>query len=124
MERSQRWPRRLLIGGCLLMVLGAADPLEGSVVIVAGTAAASVGAWLGGSRFRTLLLGSTALVWVGVALMFGLSALGGVGGSTGRSVWWAVVVLPYPVGWIGALIAAVRSLRPGGSTVLDQRARL
>ena len=37
---------------------------------------------------------------VGVDDGLGLNALGGVGGQTGRSYWWAPVALPYPAGWI------------------------
>jgi 4-hydroxybenzoate polyprenyltransferase len=39
--------------------------------------------------------------------LFGLSAVGGFGGTTGRSAWWAVLILPYLAGW------AVGILGPG-----------
>jgi hypothetical protein len=39
-------------------------------------------------------------------VMAGMSALGGIGGDTGRSYWWALLFLPYPVGWIMALTGA------------------
>jgi hypothetical protein len=31
----------------------------------------------------------------------------GIGRSTGRSMWWGLVILPYPVGWLMALAGGV-----------------
>jgi hypothetical protein len=31
--------------------------------------------------------------------MWGLTMIGGIGGSSGRSVWWGVLILPYLIGW-------------------------
>jgi hypothetical protein len=93
------------------MVIGALDPLEGSLVILPGIGLVALGALLGNSRYRTLLLWSFVLVAVGVGALSGLSALGGFGGNSGRSNWWALAILPYPVGWIMGLIGAIRSLR-------------
>ncbi|WP_166790785.1 hypothetical protein [Cryobacterium mannosilyticum] len=36
-----------------------------------------------------------------------MSALGGVGGTSGVSMWWSILVLPYPVGWLMALVGAI-----------------
>ena len=50
------------------------------------------------------------LTAVGIGAMFGLSAVGGVGGSSGHSAWWLLTVVPYPVGWImglGGVLALV-----------------
>jgi hypothetical protein len=47
--------------------------------------------------------------------MFALSAVGGIGGKSGHSMWWGVLMLPYPVGWIlglaGAISALIRSFK-------------
>lgn len=110
MRASNRWSRPLVIGGLAAMLLGALDPLEGSLIILPGAAAAALGARLGGTRWRSLLLWSFVLVAVGVAALFAMSAVGGLGGSTGRSMWWALVLLPYPVGWVLGLIGAVLTL--------------
>ena len=56
---------------------------------------------------RTLLMAAQA----GVAALFGLSALGGIGGDSGRSMWWAVLLVPYVTGWVLALVESVRVLR-------------
>jgi len=42
--------------------------------------------------------------------MFALSAVGGIGGKSGHSMWWGVLVLPYPVGWLMALVGGVIAL--------------
>ncbi len=43
--------------------------------------------------------------------LWGMSAIGGIGGSTGRSMWWALVLLPYPVGWVMGFAGVIRALR-------------
>jgi hypothetical protein len=104
------WSRIVAITGLVLLILGAIDPLEGSVVILAGAAMEAVGAFLGRSRFRVLLLWAFGLIAVGVAFLFILSSFGGLGGDTGLSMWWAPVLLPYPVGWILGVVGAIRRL--------------
>ena len=50
------------------------------------------------------------LTAVGIGALFGLSAVGGVGGSSGRLAWWLLTVVPYPAGWImglGGVLALV-----------------
>lgn len=111
MHDAGRWPRLLVIVGLVAMVLGALDPLEGSLVILAGAGLAALGAWLGNSLHRMLVYWSFALVAVGVGALWGLSAVGGFGGKTGRSNWWGLVLLPYPVGWILGLLGANRIRR-------------
>lgn len=116
MEKRQLWTRVLAIAGLVLMVLGALDPLEGSLVILGGAGLAAAGASIGRSRHRQILLRALLLIATGVALMFGLSAMGGLGGETGRSMWWALVLLPYPAGWIMGIVGSVKrlvELRPG-----------
>jgi hypothetical protein len=111
MNRARHWPRILVLVGLVAMVIGALDPLEGSFVILPGVGLVAFGARRGNSSQRTLLLSSVVLVAVGVGALFGLSALGGFGGNSGRSNWWALAVLPYPVGWAMGIVGAIRSLR-------------
>lgn len=101
------WSRILVVLGTLAMLVGAIDPLEGSLVILPGAAVAASGAFLGRSRYRRYLGVSFVLVAVGVGAMFLLSARGGFGGNTGRSMWWGLVILPYPLGWLLGLVAAI-----------------
>jgi hypothetical protein len=101
------WARILVILGLLGMAVGALDPLEGSVVILAGVGLVAFGAFLAKRRYRKLLGTSFLLVAVGVGAMFVTSAFGGIGGNSGRSMWWGVVMLPYPIGWITGLVGAI-----------------
>ena len=84
------------------MIVGMLDPLEGSVVILAGSGLVTLATWLGHQEkalaiYRTWLFGMIAF---GVIAMFVISAMGGLGGKTGRSMWWGLVLLPYPFGWL------------------------
>jgi hypothetical protein len=106
-----RMPRFLVIAGLLIMLLGAVDPLEGSLLILPGSGLLAVGAYLGKTTHRKPLLWSFALVLVGVSAMFLLSAYGGIGGNTGRSYWVGLVILPYPVGWLAGLYFGIRTWR-------------
>jgi hypothetical protein len=102
------WARWLVVAGLAAMVLGALDPLEGSLVIVPGTGLAALGAFLGRSRRRVFSYWALLLVAIGVAALVGVSAVGGLGDGTGRSLWWAVlVVVPYAAGWLLGIIGAV-----------------
>lgn len=103
--------RMLVIVGLVLMVGGALDPLEGSVVILAGSAVAAAGAFFGQMRRYRLQVTAFLLIAIGVAALFGLSALGGVGGNTGRSIWWLALCVSYPVGWVLGLFGAAATLR-------------
>lgn len=103
--------RALVIVGLVLMLIGVLDPLEGSVVIVAGSGLAALGACFGNSRHRFLVYQSFALIALGVGAIWGLSAIGGIGGMSGHSAWWGSLILPYPVGWILGLVGAIRMLR-------------
>lgn len=115
MDKPGRWARILVIVGLVAIAIGVLDPLEGSLVILPGAALIALGAWLGKSRHRVLLYWAVVLVAVGVGALWGLSALGGVGGDTGRSMWWLLVLLPYPIGWIMGLVGAILTLRKGSS---------
>jgi len=98
-----RWAQVLVIVGLIAMLIGAVDPLEGSLIILPGSGMAALGAFLGQSRHRRVVYWAFGLIAVGVGAMFVLSMFGGTGGSTGRSNWWLLVVLPYPIGWIMGL---------------------
>ncbi len=66
----------LVIVGLVLMVAGALDPLEGSVVILGGSAVAAAGAFFGPMRRFRLQVIAFLLIAIGVAALFGLSAVG------------------------------------------------
>jgi hypothetical protein len=106
----------MLIGAGLAgMLVGALDPLEGCFFVLPSVAVAAAGAWLSRSRHRTLLYCATVLVAIGVAAMVVFTKLGGLGGNSGNSIWWAITILPYPIGWllglVGATLAIIESCR-------------
>lgn len=104
------WSRVLIVVGVAGMLIGAIDPLEGSIIILPGSALMALGAFLGKSRYRVLFYWSLVLVAVGVAELGVLSKFGGIGGSREHSIWWGLMVLPYPVGWILGLAGVILEL--------------
>ena len=104
------WSHILIALGFLGMLLGAVDPLEGSFVILPSSGVVALGAWLGGSRYRTLLSWAFVLIAAGVGAMVIFTWMGGIGGHSGRSIWWGLFILPYPIGWVLGLVAVVLRL--------------
>lgn len=123
MDGAGRWSSILVIAGLAAMLIGAVDPLEGSLLILPGTGMVALGARIGKSRHQRFLALSLVLVTVGVGALWGMSAVGGLGGDTGRSYWWGLILLPYPIGWILGLVGAVRRLREGSRGSVPSRER-
>ena len=112
MNARMLWSGILKVVGGIAMVLGTLDPLEGSVLILPGSGLVALGMHLGGKDRRTVLywVWVFILIAVGVAALFGLSAVGGIGGKSGHSMWWGMLILPYPLGWVMALAGGVAGL--------------
>ncbi|HEX5131826.1 MAG TPA: hypothetical protein VFX92_04990 [Candidatus Krumholzibacteria bacterium] len=110
MNAHARWARIFILAGLVIMILGALDPLEGSLLVAPGVALAALGAFLGKTRHRLELYRAFVLVVLGVGALWGLSVAGGFGGDTGRSLWWGLLILPYPLGWVLGMIGAVRGI--------------
>jgi hypothetical protein len=108
-----RHSRKLIGAGLAVMLIAALDPLEGSILIVAGGILVAFGARLRASRHLNYLYWCLALMAVGVAALWGLSAIGGFGGTSGRSLLWGLLMVPYPLGWLGGLIGGVRAFGEG-----------
>lgn len=122
MDARNLGSRILIVVGGIAMPVGALDPLEGSLVILTGTGLVALGTFLGGHggrRLRIYWLWVFILVAVGVLGMIVLSARGGIGGTSGNSMWWGVLIVPYPVGWIMGIGSLMRRL----VTSFRQRAR-
>jgi hypothetical protein len=102
MNARKIWSRSLVTVGGISMLVGALDPMEGSVVILAGTGLVALGTLLSDvvSGVRIDWLWIFASVAVGVGALWGLSMVGGFGGHSGRSGWWGLLILPYPIGWV------------------------
>jgi len=105
MNAESRSPLVLRSVGFVAMLVGALDPMEGSVLILLGSGLAAVGIFLARKESRLVGYWVTVflLIAVGVAALWGMTVLGGVGGSSGRSPWWLVLVLPYLAGWAMAV---------------------
>jgi hypothetical protein len=122
MNARKLWSRILIFVGGIAMLLGTLDPLEGSLLILPGSGLVALGLFLGGKDRRTVLYWTWAfiLIAVGVAALFGLSAVGGIGGKDGHSMWWGILLLPYPVGWLmaaaGGVAGLVRRFKSKGQT--------
>jgi len=97
----------LFITGVVAMVVGAIDPLEGSVIILAGSMGVALSAYLLKDRYWKTLLISFLMIVFGVFFLFYFSSFGGFGGSSTLSWWWAFLILPYPAGWLLALILLI-----------------
>ncbi len=112
MNARMLWSRILVIVGGIAMLLGTLDPLEGSLLILPGSGLIALGMFLGKRERRTLVywVWVFILIAVGVGAMFVLSAFGGIGGKGGHSMWWGILILPYPVGWLMALAGAISAL--------------
>jgi len=101
MNTRKLWSKILTVAGGVGMAVGAIDPLEGSLLILPGSALFAFGAWLGQAERRVIARKVCAfiLIALGVGTMWGLSVVGGFGGSSGRSAWWGLLFLPYLIGW-------------------------
>jgi hypothetical protein len=122
MNSRMLWSRTLKVVGGIAMLLGTLDPLEGSLLILHSSGLVALGVRLSKKDRRTVLYWTWVfiLIAVGVAALFGLSAVGGIGGRGGHSMWWGILLLPYPVGWLmaaaGGVAGLVRRFKANGQT--------
>jgi hypothetical protein len=107
MKKKIKWTRIVYIVGVIALIIGALDPLEGSVVILAGSVLISLTTFLTHDRHWKIFLGSLIMIVFGVAFLFYLSSLGGFGGSSALSWWWGLLIVPYPVGWLITIITLI-----------------
>ncbi len=105
-----KWIRLIDIIGVVALIIGILDPLEGSVVILAGSILIAISRNLSHDRFRKLFLLSSIFIAVGVFFLFYLSSLGGFGGKSGLSWWYGLLVLPYPIGLITDIVLLIIGL--------------
>jgi hypothetical protein len=87
------------------MLIGAIDPMEGSLAILPGSGLIALGFFLdrGDRRLIAFRVWMFVLVAVGVAALWGFSSVGGLGGHAGLSLWWGLLVLPYLIGLSASL---------------------
>jgi hypothetical protein len=121
MKKPLNWPKILLIAGFIGMLAGMIDPLEGSVVILAGSFLLAISVFLSKSRRSLMIYLSFGMIALGVFMLFFLSSLGGVGGTSGHSWWWLLTVAPYPVGWILGIIGTIMMLKDRSKLVKSEQ---
>ena len=106
------WFRRWLpVAALVITLLAAIDPLEGFPVVLIGGVLIVMAAVQEGRVRVKLAAWGLVLAILGCAAMVGLSMLGGVGGDSGRSLWWLMAVLPYPIGVLLFVTADLLILR-------------
>jgi len=104
MWQKDRISRILYITGIVAIIAGALDPLEGSVIILAGSALITLSTFLTKDRHRKIFLISFLLIALGVFFLFLISSRGGFGGTSALSWWWGLLIIPYPAGWLTTII--------------------
>lgn len=106
MKKKPTFLKVLFTIGVVALIIGALDPLEGSVVIAAGSIIMASSAFLRRDRYRKLFMTFSILIIVGVFLLFFFSSLGGFGKGA-LSWWWGILVLPYPLGWLASIVLLI-----------------
>lgn len=101
MTTREKWGHALAILGGLAVLIGGIDPLDGGVVLFAGTALLAAAAFVANADravqlARAVNFGFAAFGFGAIAV---LSDAGGVGGSTGRSLVWTLLGLPLAIAW-------------------------
>ncbi len=111
MNDKRKWIRIIYILGIISLIAGALDPLEGSVIIAVGSALIALSTRLAHDRNRRIFLTTSIMIITGVCFMFYFSSLGGFGGTSTLSWWWATLIIPYPIGWlINIILLIVRAV--------------
>lgn len=91
------------IAGVFLVLFGTLDPLEGSILIALGAVVLAVVTRMHQDpHARWYALAAWGILF-GVIAMFILSAFGGFGSESTLSYGWAILILPYPLGWLALL---------------------
>ncbi len=102
-KEKTNWKKFAFISGAVLLIAGAFDPLEGSLIIVTGSILVTVATHLSNDKHHSLFLASMIMILFGIFFMFYFSLLGGIGGKSSLSIWWGLLIVPYPAGWILAI---------------------
>ncbi len=92
MSTVRPWSSILLTSGNIAMLVGAIDPMEGSLLILPGSGLVLFGTYLV-HRERWLLtyrIYVFFLITIGVSAMVGATMLGGLGGTSSLSIGWGL----------------------------------
>lgn len=120
MKEKAKWTRVIYIIGVIALIIGAIDPIEGSVVIIAGSALLALSAYVTSDRHSKIFTVSLIMIVIGVAFMFYFSSLGGFGGTSKLSWWLGLLILPFPIGWLMVIIVLIkRAIKKQEAKVAD-----
>lgn len=111
-SKTINWLQLAHYASVVALVIGVLDPLEGSLIIVAGSIVLAIIVHLKHDFQRKLFLAAAIMIVIGVFFLFYFSSLGGFGGSSALSWWWMALIVPYPVGWLMIITLLIwRSIR-------------
>ena len=110
MDTRHKYARVLLVVGLAILLIGMVDPLEGAIFTLIGVGVLAIASALIASQYTNLLTWAVWFVSAGISVMIVLSWMGGVGGTSGHSAGWLLLVLPYPIGLVFALVGGVGAL--------------
>ena len=108
MVKKAKWTRVIYIVGVVALIIGAIDPLEGSVLIIAGSALLALSTYVTSDRHSKIFTISLIMIVIGVSFLFYFSSIGGFGGTSTLSWWWGLLILPFPIGWITIIVVLIR----------------
>lgn len=106
MKEKKKWIRVVFIIGVVALIIGVIDPLEGSVLISAGSTLIAFSTFISHDRHRKFFLTTFIMIVFGVFFLFYLSTFGGFGKGA-LSWWWGILVLPYPIAWLASIILLI-----------------
>jgi hypothetical protein len=106
MKSARTWEKVAFVLGIVLLVIGALDPLEGSVVIVIGSFMLALTSNLLNDRYKKLFFYTFLMILTGVFFLFFFSSFGGFGEGH-LSYWWGLLILSYPIGWLSSIIILI-----------------
>lgn len=108
MKEKAKWTRIIYIIGVVVLIIGIINPLEGSVLIMVGSAFLALSTYVTSDRHFKIFTSSLIMIVIGVFFMFYFSSLGGFGGTSTLSWWWGLLILPYPIGWLTIITVLIR----------------
>lgn len=114
MKENLKWPRYVYSIGVTATIIGAIDPLEGSILIAAGSVLLVVSTFFTRDRHYKIFLTSAILILTGVYTLWFVSSLRRVFFEPYNR--WDLLVIPYPTGWliniIAIIVRAVKKIKP------------
>jgi hypothetical protein len=107
MEKRISFNKIIFIIGVIALIIGAIDPLEGSIIILFGSGLLALSTSLSKDKNKYCFLVLFIMIVFGFGFLFYFSSLGGFGGESTLSWWWGLLILPYPIGWLVTIILLI-----------------